>query len=231
LTFEDRAANRQLMREARVGLSIVGILFCIFVYIAFKRISGGFDEPPPEILAQIERNAATDTRPLNDDGKSIDSAMANAKDSVTDPTLVDWIASQVQATPPEAGQICFQVREEHALQYTKPLKALLTKLGNLGFTGAIEHFGIGRNSAQLLEQLPVEFVKIDGAILQNIETNPEQQERVRLLVEAARACNVETIAERVEQASTMAVLFQLGLGYMQGHYVYEPEVVLAESRG
>ncbi len=154
-----------------------------------------------------------------------------SKDSVTDPTLVDWIASQVQATPPEAGQVCFQVREEHALQYTKPLKALLTKLGNLGFTGAIEHFGIGRNSVQLLEQLPVEFVKIDGSILQNIETNPEQQERVRLLVEAAHACSVETVAERVEQASTMAVLFQLGIGYMQGHYVYEPEVVLAESRG
>jgi len=67
------------------------------------------------------------------------------------------------------------------------------------------------------------------SILQNIETNPAQQENVRTLVDAARARNVETIAERVEQASAMAVLFQLGIGYMQGHYVHEPEVVLAES--
>ena len=153
-----------------------------------------------------------------------------SKDSVTDPTLVEWIASQIQATPPEPGQICFQIREEHAAQYTKPLKVLLTELGKLGFAGAIEHFGVGQNSAQLLEQLPVQFVKIDGSILQNIETNPAQQEKVRLLVDAACARSIETIAERVEQASTMAVLFQLGIGHMQGHYVHEPEVVLAESR-
>ncbi len=153
-----------------------------------------------------------------------------SKDSVTDPTLVDWIASQVKATKLKRGQICFQVREEHAIQYTKPLKALFTALDKLGFAGAIEHFGAGQKSAQLLEQLPIQFVKVDGSILQNISTNPAQQESVRALVDAARARNIETIAERVEQASTMAVLFQLGIGYMQGHYVHEPEVVLAESR-
>jgi diguanylate cyclase (GGDEF)-like protein len=153
-----------------------------------------------------------------------------SKDSVTDPTLVDWIASQIQSTPPEPGQICFQVHEEHAAQYTKPLKVLLTELQKLGFTAAIEHFGIGQKSIQLLEQLPVQFVKIDGSILQNIETNLAQQEKVRSLVDAARAREIETIAERVEQASTMAVLFQLGIDHMQGHYVHEPEVVLAESR-
>ena len=151
-----------------------------------------------------------------------------SKDSVTDSTLVDWIASQVEATQLEPGKICLQITEEHAAQYVKPLKLLLSKLEKLGIAGAIEHFGVGRNSAQLLEQLPVRFIKIDGAILQNIATNPALQEEVRLLVDAARARKIETIAERVDQASTMAVLFQLGIGYMQGHYVHEPEVVLAE---
>lgn len=153
-----------------------------------------------------------------------------SKDSVTDSTLVDWIASQAEAARLEPGKICFQIGEAHSTQYMKPLKVLLTELEKLGFTGAIEHFGVGENSVKLLEHLPVQFVKIDGSILQNIATNPAQQEKVRLLVDAARARNVETIAERVDQASTMAVLFQLGIGYMQGHYVREPEVVLAESR-
>jgi diguanylate cyclase (GGDEF)-like protein/PAS domain S-box-containing protein len=151
-----------------------------------------------------------------------------SKDSVTDSTLVDWIASQVEATQLEPGKICLQITEEHAAQYVKPLKLLLSKLEKLGIAGAIEHFGVGRNSLRLLEQLPVRFIKIDGSILQNIATNPALQEEVRLLVDAARARKIETIAERVDQASTMAVLFQLGIGYMQGHYVHEPEVVLAE---
>ena len=45
---------------------------------------------------------------------------------------------------------------------------------------------------------------------------------------AARERDIKTIAERVENANAMAVLFQLGLDYMQGHYVHEPEVVLED---
>ena len=54
------------------------------------------------------------------------------------------------------------------------------------------------------------------------------QENVQKIVAAAGERNIKTIAERVENANAMAVLFQLGLDYMQGHYVQEPEVVLKE---
>ena len=49
------------------------------------------------------------------------------------------------------------------------------------------------------------------------------------IVKAARHAKIKTIAERVENANAMAVLFQLGLDYMQGHYVHEPEVVLQNT--
>jgi EAL domain-containing protein (putative c-di-GMP-specific phosphodiesterase class I) len=47
-------------------------------------------------------------------------------------------------------------------------------------------------------------------------------------VKAAEKRKILTIAERVEDANTMAVLFQLGVSYMEGHYVHEAEVVLEE---
>jgi EAL domain-containing protein (putative c-di-GMP-specific phosphodiesterase class I) len=55
------------------------------------------------------------------------------------------------------------------------------------------------------------------------------QEAVGKIVEAARERQIKTVAERVENANAMAVLFQLGLDYMQGHYVHEPEVVLEDA--
>ncbi len=55
------------------------------------------------------------------------------------------------------------------------------------------------------------------------------QDIVSRIVAAAKERNIRTIAERVENANAMAVLFQLGLDYMQGHYVHEPEVVLQET--
>ena len=60
-------------------------------------------------------------------------------------------------------------------------------------------------------------------------TDTELQEAVRVLAAAAEQREIQTIAERVENANAMAVLFQLGVHYMQGHYVHEPEVVLQEA--
>ena len=64
--------------------------------------------------------------------------------------------------------------------------------------------------------------------MQSIAGDSALQDRVRNFVKAAAKRKIETIAERVEDANTMAVLFQLGVGHMQGHYVHEPEVVLEE---
>ena len=55
------------------------------------------------------------------------------------------------------------------------------------------------------------------------------QERLRDLIARAGASKIETIASHVENANTMALLFQLGVSYMQGHYLHEPEVVLEEA--
>ena len=52
---------------------------------------------------------------------------------------------------------------------------------------------------------------------------------MRQLSGEAQKRKIETIAERVENANEMAVLFQLGVHFMQGHYVHEPEVVLQEQ--
>lgn len=60
-------------------------------------------------------------------------------------------------------------------------------------------------------------------------TDESMQNAVRNIVKAAQSRKIKTIAERVENANAMAVLFQLGLDFMQGHYVHEPEVVLQDT--
>ena len=75
----------------------------------------------------------------------------------------------------------------------------------------------------------MDFLKIDGSLMQTVATDQALQEKVRVFVHAASNRAIPGIAERVEDASTMAVLFQLGVAYMQGHYVHEPEVVLADA--
>ena len=68
---------------------------------------------------------------------------------------------------------------------------------------------------------------IDGSLMQGLAGDEPMQERVRLIVQEASGRQIKTIAERVEDANTMAVLWQLGVHYIQGYQVREPEVVLA----
>ena len=65
--------------------------------------------------------------------------------------------------------------------------------------------------------------------MHTLMTDSSLQNAVGKIVQAAQERKIKTIAERVENANAMAVLFQLGLDFMQGHYVHEPEVVLQES--
>jgi EAL domain-containing protein (putative c-di-GMP-specific phosphodiesterase class I) len=126
-------------------------------------------------------------------------------------------------------KLCFQVSEEDATQYLTQTKTLAEQLAARGYRFAIEHFGVGRDSARVLASTPIQFLKIDGSLMQSLSTDHGLQERVRSFIGTASKRGILTIAERVEDANTMAVLFQLGAAYMQGHYVHEPEVVLSEK--
>lgn len=149
-----------------------------------------------------------------------------SRESITDPTLLEWIGQQVNEIDVKPAQICFQVSEEDITQFLRQTKVLVEKLSGLGFSFAVEHFGVGRDPMKVLEHTPMDYLKIDGSLMQGIAANQGQQETVRAFVRAANERKIATIAERVEDANTMAVLFQLGIGYMQGHYLHEPEVVL-----
>jgi len=152
-----------------------------------------------------------------------------SKDSIADPTLQDWLDKRISAANVDPDQICFQVSEEDVTQHLKQTKALAETLKQKGFGFAVEHFGIGRDPMQVLGHTPMNYLKIDGSLMQSIANNQALQEQVRQYVKAAEARKISTIAERVEDANTMAVLFQLGLNYIQGHYVHEPEVILEET--
>jgi EAL domain-containing protein (putative c-di-GMP-specific phosphodiesterase class I) len=84
----------------------------------------------------------------------------------------------------------------------------------------------------LLDAVPLDFVKIDGALVQSLAADQGLQHRTRTLVDAATKRLIQTIAERVEDANTMAVLWQLGVQYIQGYFINEPEqVVLGAAQG
>jgi diguanylate cyclase (GGDEF)-like protein/PAS domain S-box-containing protein len=152
-----------------------------------------------------------------------------SRETAKDATFVDWLDNHVRSSRAEPHRLCFQVTEQTAAQYLTQIMALAEALRTRGFRFAIEGFGSGRDPQGMLQSVQLDFVKIDGAIIQGLTGDPQLQQRVRTLVEAAAKREVQTIAERVEDANTMAVLWQIGVQFIQGYFVNEPEQVVLKA--
>ncbi|MEO7386229.1 MAG: EAL domain-containing protein [Gammaproteobacteria bacterium] len=152
-----------------------------------------------------------------------------SRDSVLDDSLLEWLKARAQSTRLKPAQVCFQISEELALQQLKQSKALAERLRESGFLFAVDHLGMGRDSSQILGHLPMQFVKVDGSLMQGLHRDKELQKKVGDIAARARELKIKTIAERVENASTMAVLWQLGISFVQGNFTQTHGVVLGDE--
>ena len=148
-----------------------------------------------------------------------------SKDTARDATFVEWLDGHIRSTRAEPQRVCFQVTEEVAASFPQ-VRVLAGALRQRGFRFALESFGSGRDPQALIQSVPLDFVKLDGALVQGLARDPQLQQRVRALVDSAKKRNIQTIAERVEDANTMAVLWQLSVQYIQGYFVHAPEEVV-----
>jgi multidomain signaling protein FimX len=199
---------------------------------------GGGEVLPAEFIAAAERNDLMKNIDRWVIGASLSFAANRkasaifvrvSKDTVLDKSLLIWLESQLKTNKIEPKRLCVQVTEELATQYVRQTKDLAENLRRLGFRFALEHFGTGRDPLKLLADIDMDFIKIDGSLMQGLSTNQIQQQRVKGLVEAAKRRDIETVAERVEDANTMAVLWQLGIEFIQGYFVNAPEDVTMSS--
>ena len=148
--------------------------------------------------------------------------------SVIDPTTSAWMKKHLDDQNFDCSRLVVQIPECDAAKHIKHTRDLVKHTRKIGIGFALEHYGVDKERFQILDILKPDYIKLDGELMHTLMTSSTLQDAVKNVVEAAQQRGIKTVAERVENANAMAVLFQLGLDFMQGHYVHEPEVVLEE---
>jgi EAL domain-containing protein (putative c-di-GMP-specific phosphodiesterase class I) len=143
-------------------------------------------------------------------------------DTLADPDLPLWINEQLKTLRLPADAVVFEIAETDAAQKLKHAKAFVTAISALRCKTSLEHFGSSPNSFQLLKHLDVDFLKIDGTFSHNLMGNSNNQAMIKSIIEMARSMNKQCIAESVEDAGSLSVLFQYGVSYIQGYFLQEP---------
>jgi EAL domain-containing protein (putative c-di-GMP-specific phosphodiesterase class I)/GGDEF domain-containing protein len=146
-------------------------------------------------------------------------------DSLVDHTLLGWVRTTLSAAGIHPACLVIQIPAAELEQHVTAALALRAALSDLGIRFAIEHLGPQTTERELVHRLRPDIVKIDGSLTQGLASQPSQQALVRDLVEASKTVGAATVAERVEDANTMAVLYALGVEFIQGRFVERSEAV------
>ena len=104
------------------------------------------------------------------------------------------------------------------------LKKHLKPLMDFGFRLALDDFGSGYSSFLYLAELPVNFIKIEGWMVNRINQDKRIRQLVETIVNTAQKFKILTVAECVEDPETAQVLCDIGVDWAQGYYFARPAV-------
>lgn len=127
------------------------------------------------------------------------------------------------------SRITFEILENDSIAHNKNIQALLNELHTEGFRLAIDDFGAQCSNFGQLNNLPIDFIKIDGAYIKNIVTDENSQIVTTTIIDFAHKKGIPVIAEYVCSKEVYDYVKALGVEYVQGYEIAEPKPELQES--
>ncbi len=139
-----------------------------------------------------------------------------------DPQFFTVVKNALSDADVPADQLWLEVTESVVI--TEPVQALasLKKLNSLGVRIAIDDFGTGYSSLSLLQQFPIQCIKIDRSFVTNLQTEESTRNIVRTIVAMASAMNADIIAEGIEDVDQLSILSSLNCKKAQGYLISRP---------
>src|SRR4029453_6745157 len=116
-----------------------------------------------------------------------------------------------------ADRLCFEITETSAMRDTARAQRVIDALRGLGCRFALDDFGTGFCSFGHLRSLDVDFIKIDGSFVRELQTSPLASEVVSSITRIAHLLHKRTIAEHTENDVVRGVLATMGVDYAQGY--------------
>ncbi|THB68881.1 MAG: EAL domain-containing protein [Gammaproteobacteria bacterium] len=150
---------------------------------------------------------------------------------ISEPTLlneglIDFIREQLGFSGVNAEKLVFEISEHIVISHLNNAKNFAEQLKGIGCKFTIDHFGSGINPIQLIKHVKSDYIKLDNAITCDIHENTESQQLVHSIVESVHESGKKIIASHLEDANSLALLWQYKIDYVQGYFLQEPSTEL-----
>ena len=122
--------------------------------------------------------------------------------------------------------LCFEITENIAVSNLDKVAKFINSLKNLGCSFALDDFGKGMSSLTYLNNLPVDYLKIDGSFIKEVNSNKASKVMVEAINHIAEGIGLKTVAEFVENQTILDTVKDLKVDYAQGFHLGRPEALM-----
>ena len=141
-------------------------------------------------------------------------------------TLLPWLEKVLKQAALKHGRLVLEMTESKVVTLLRPAQEFVAAWKKLGGRFALEQFGSGLNSFQLLTHVNADYLKIDRSFMADLPHHPENQKKVAEICQQAHEMNRQTVAEWVEDAASTSLLFACGVDFVQGNFLAEPQPLI-----
>ncbi|MCF6192996.1 MAG: EAL domain-containing protein [Kangiellaceae bacterium] len=134
-----------------------------------------------------------------------------------------FVIEQLERQVVPNNHITFEITESAAIEHIDEATDFINSIKKLGCFFSLDDFGTGLSSFGYLKTMDVDFLKIDGSFVKEIENDPVSKVMVNAIHQVGKAMHIETIAEYVENSEIKDILTEMGIDYGQGYGISEPK--------
>ncbi len=147
----------------------------------------------------------------------------------TNPDMLALLTNQL--TQHNIGnRLIFEIVESEKIGDYELLKNFTDKFRNFGVRIAIDDFGSGFSSFQHIVQTSPDYIKIDGSLIKDIDSDLSSLTIVKAIIQFSQELGIKVIAEFVHSEHILTILQSLGIKEFQGFYFYEPKPYFVEEK-
>ncbi len=145
-----------------------------------------------------------------------------SREGVSTNSLPNFIKDQAAIHKIDLSHIVFEISEPLIVTNLNKVKEFYTATTQLGCQFAIDHFGSGLNPFQIIKHISADYVKIDNTITQEAAASPDSMEKLKMIIDSAHEMEKKVIATHLEDATSLAILWQCKVDYIQGYFLQVP---------
>ena len=142
--------------------------------------------------------------------------------TLADEPFLGFVVDALDRSGVSPSSVCFEVTEKAILANVQHAQRFIEVLHGIGCEFSLDDFGSGLGSFSSLKHLPIDYLKIDGTYTRNLQSDEVNQEMVNAMIKLARKMQFRIVAEQVEHQEDFDWLREVGIDFIQGHFVEAP---------